>query len=123
MTKFDDAPVSQGAYMYVRASDGSPLPVTQSMLGGGTGGSSGFAEYLRGWHMKREVILALGCLLLGFGAGMVSRPPILEQREPLAPTATVKRSSSGGTGFARAACLGTELGDGRWGYVYGGDEC
>lgn len=40
MTKFDDAPVSNGALMYVRALDGSPLPVTQSMLGGGTGGSS-----------------------------------------------------------------------------------
>lgn len=70
--------------------------------------------------MKRETLLALACLLLGFGAGMVSRPPILEPREPLAPTATVKRFSSSQTGFARAACLGTVLDDGKWGVVYDG---
>ena len=75
--------------------------------------------------IHKSVILALGCLLLGFGAGMVSRPPVLEPSEPLAPPATVKGFSSGQTGYAHTACIGHQISNssGGWSVVFEPGEC
>lgn len=73
--------------------------------------------------VKRSTLLALGCLLLGFGAGYVA--PSLKQK-PLASSATVIKSGSGPqVGFARNACAGRPIPrvDGGWAVVYGDDEC
>ena len=64
-------------------------------------------------QISSHVVLALGCLLVGFGAGKLSTPA---ERQFV----TLEQKVNPRTGFARAACLGTVLDDGKWGVVYDG---
>lgn len=58
-------------------------------------------------------------LLIGIGVGYIL--PTLESRPQVeAVTQSVTGPLQGRVGFARAACLGTVLGDGKWGVVYDG---
>ena len=60
-----------------------------------------------------SIVLALGCLLVGFGAGKLTTP--LERQ-----VVTLEQKVTPRTGFARGACIGTVLDDGKWGVVYDG---
>ena len=65
-------------------------------------------------QISSHAVLALGCLLVGFGAGKLTTPAEHQ-------VMTLEQKVTPRTGFARAACLGTVLDDGKWGVVY--DDC
>lgn len=72
--------------------------------------------------IHKAVILALGCLLLGFELGAISKA--LEPSQP-AHTLSVKVKPASITGFALTACLGSEIPNARGGksVIFEPGEC
>ena len=72
--------------------------------------------------IHKAVILALGCLLIGFGAGYMA--PSLEQN-PTFETAVAQHKAATQVAYARTACIARPILNARggWSVVFEPGEC